>query len=91
MAAGWQHPETTWTAGSPKDGASWAARRLGGEAMMELAPDGLARGTFLNLAASTLADTGTNVNKYFVGVLGGYTSYIKSLKALADLAPASPF
>ena len=58
---------------------------------MEFGPDGLVRGTFLNLAASTLADTGANVNNYFVGVLGGYTSYLKSLKTVADLAPAAQF
>ena len=86
MAVGWQHPKTlTWI----KDGLFDFADKTG--ILKGLQLGGLARGTFLNLAASTLADTGTNVNRYFVGVLGGYTSYIKSLKALADLAPASPF
>jgi hypothetical protein len=89
IAIGWQHPETlTWI----KDGLFDFSDKtkilkgleLGGEAMMEFAPDGKVRSTYLNLAASTIAKKGTNVSNYFVGVLGGYTGYLKSLSSLTN-------
>ena len=74
-AVGWQHPETlTWIENGLFDFDAKSkilqGLELGGESMMEFAPDGSVRATYLNLNASRLS----TVNSYFVAVLGGYTS-----------------
>ena len=75
-AVGWQHPETlTWIKSGlfdfEKKTKILTGLELGGEPMMEFAPDGTVRATYLSLNASRLS----SVNDYFVGVLGGYTSF----------------
>ena len=73
--AGWQHPETlTWVA----DDASFLfdkkanilndLRKDGGDAMIEFAPDGRQRATFLDLAKSSLLSK----DDYYVDIVGGY-------------------
>ncbi len=79
-AVGWQHPETlTWIKKGLFDFASKTkilqGLELGGEAMMEFAPGGIVRATYLNLAQSKLA----SVNNYFVAVLGGLTELKNNL------------
>jgi hypothetical protein len=76
-AVGWQHPETlTWIKNGlfdfDKKTNILRALELGGEAMMEFAPDGIVRATYLALNASRFG----TVNDYFVAVLGGYTSFL---------------
>ncbi len=82
QALGWQHPETlTWVDnqgqfffGAKKKILS-GLQQGGGEAMIEFAPDGKRRATYLDLAKSTLIDkNGTN---YRVSVVGGYSDYVK--------------
>ena len=82
MAVGWQHPETlTWIKKGLFDFAAKSkilkGLELGGEPMMEFAPDGKVRATYLKLKNSHL----NRVSDYFVAVLGGYTSYAKTAAA----------
>ena len=77
---GWQHPETlTWIKDAlfdfDKKNKILKGLELGGEAMMEFAPDGVVRATYLSLKASNLA---AGLHDYFVAVLGGYTSFAES-------------
>ena len=80
MAAGWQHPETlTWIKKGMFDFAAKSkilqGLELGGEAMMEFGPDGKVRATYFKLKNSHL----NTVSDYFVAVIGGYTSFAKTV------------
>jgi len=82
MEAGWQHPETlTWIKKGLFDFESKSkilrGLELGGEALMEFGADGKVRATYLKLKNSHL----NNINDYFVAVLGGYTSFAKTVSA----------
>lgn len=75
--AGWQHPETfTWV--DQMTGKFWFEAKekilrgleVGGEKMMEFAPDGLVRATHLNLEASTM----TSAQDFFVARIGGFSA-----------------
>ena len=76
-AAGWQHPETlTWIKNSGEFFFSakkkiLAGLQLGGEAMMEFAPDGKVRATYLDLKKSVL----TGKDNYFAAIIGGFTAF----------------
>lgn len=84
--AGWQHPETlTWINDSgqfyfgPKAKILKGLEQGGGEAMIEYAPDGVRRATYLDLDQSVLLEKG----KYRVRVVGGYTGEAQPLVASA--------
>jgi hypothetical protein len=82
MEVGWQHPETlTWIKEGLFDFKSKSkilkGLELGGEPMMEFAPDGKVRATYLKLKNSNL----NTISDYFVAVLGGYTSFAKTVAA----------
>jgi hypothetical protein len=75
--AGWQHPETfTWV--DQMTGKFWFDAKekilkgleVGGEKMMEFAPDGLVRATHLNLKASRM----TSAQDFFVARIGGFSA-----------------
>jgi hypothetical protein len=76
--AGWQHPETlTWIdrSGEFLFGAKadiLKGLEVGGSAMVEYAPDGLTRATFLNLRQSVLLDG----KDYRLRVVGGYADAV---------------
>ena len=75
--AGWQHPETlTWINNQgqfffgAKADILKGLEQGGGQAMIEYAPDGKRRATYLNLSQSTLM----NSTDYRVRIVGGYSS-----------------
>ena len=74
QAAGWQHPETlTWINNEGKFMFGSKEKILrgleqGGEAMVEYAPDGVTRATYLNLDESTLVGP----DNFHLRVVGGY-------------------
>jgi hypothetical protein len=77
QAAGWQHPETlTWINNQgeflfgAKSKILKGLEQGGGEAMIEFAPDGVRRATYLDLSQSTLFGR----NEFRLRVVGGYTS-----------------
>jgi hypothetical protein len=79
QAAGWQHPETlTWINNQGEFLFGAKAKILkgleqgGGEAMIEFAPDGVRRATYLDLSQSTLLAP----NEFRLTVVGGYTSTV---------------
>jgi hypothetical protein len=78
--AGWQHPETlTWIndAGEFMFGAKQKILQgleLGGEALIQFAPDGKQYATYLDLAKSKLI----NADNYFLDIVGGYTKLAKA-------------
>ena len=82
QALGWQHPETlTWVDhqgqfffGAKKKILS-GLQQGGGDAMIEFAPDGKRRATYLDLAKSALIDK--SGKDYRVDIVGGYTDYLK--------------
>jgi hypothetical protein len=82
--AGWQHPETlTWVNDQGEFLFGAKARILqgleqgGGEAMIEFAPDGIRRATYLDLSQSSLLAP----NKFRLRVVGGYTSTVATAVA----------
>ncbi len=84
--AGWQHPETlTWINDQgqflfgAKSKILKGLEQGGGEAMIEYAPDGVRRATYLNLDQSVLLAP----NKFRLQVVGGYTGEASPLAALA--------
>jgi hypothetical protein len=77
QAAGWQHPETlTWINNQgeflfgAKSKILKGLEQGGGEAMIEFAPDGIRRATYLDLSQSSLLAP----NEFRLRVVGGYTS-----------------
>jgi hypothetical protein len=77
--AGWQHPETlTWINNQGEFFFGAKAKILKGleqgtgEAMIEFAPDGKRRATYVNLGESSLIGT----SNYRVSIVGGYTAYL---------------
>jgi len=77
--AGWQHPETlTWINNQgeflfgKKTEILQGLEQGGGEAMIEFAPDGIRRATYLDLSQSSLLAP----NKFRLRVVGGYTSTV---------------
>jgi hypothetical protein len=78
--AGWQHPETlTWIndAGDFMFGAKQKildGLQVGGEPMIQFAPDGQQYATYLDLAKSKLIDS----DNYFLDIVGGYTKLAKA-------------
>ena len=84
--AGWQHPETlTWINNTGEFLFGAKAKILEGlergigEAMLEFAPDGGRRATFIDLKQSSLI--GKNGENYRVRIIGGYTERILGVKA----------
>lgn len=80
--AGWQHPETlTWVNDQGEFLFGAKARILqgleqnGGEAMVEFAPDGIRRATYLDLAQSSLLAP----NQFRLRVVGGYTNTVAAV------------
>ena len=76
--AGWQHPETlTWIDNEGQFFFGAKAKILkgleqgGGEAMIEYAPDGVRRATYLDLSQSSLLSR----TDFRVRIVGGYTEY----------------
>lgn len=76
MAAGWQHPETlTWVNAAGQfyfDAKAdiLSGLELGGEPMIEFAPNGKQYATYLDLAKSKLLSS----DNYYLDVVGGYTT-----------------
>src|ERR1019366_4198537 len=82
--AGWQHPETlTWINNQGEFLFGKKAEILqgleqgGGQAMIEFAPDGKRRATYLDLSQSTLFAP----NEFRIHVVGGYTSTVAKAAA----------
>ena len=73
-AAGWQHPETlTWVKNDEPfffgDKAGILSKlEVGGEPMVEFAPDGKPRATYFDLKKSYLF----NKDSYYIDIVGGY-------------------
>lgn len=79
QAAGWQHPETlTWINNEGQFFFGAKANILkgleqgGGEAMIEYAPDGVRRATYLNLQQSALISR----DSFRLQVVGGYQQVV---------------
>ena len=79
--AGWQHPETlTWINDEgqfffgSKEKILRGLEQNGGEAMIEYAPDGVRRATYLNLDQSSLLSR----DNFRLRVVGGYTDFVKA-------------
>jgi hypothetical protein len=77
--AGWQHPETlTWINNQgeflfgKKTEILQGLEQGSGEAMIEFAPDGVRRATYLDLSQSSLLAP----NEFRLRVVGGYTSTV---------------
>jgi len=77
QAAGWQHPETLTWVNNQGDFYFGAKAKIlsglsqgGGQAMIEFAPDGVRRATYLDLGKSTLL----NRSDFRLSVVGGYAA-----------------
>ena len=82
QAAGWQHPETLSWINNQGEFLFGAKSKIlqgleqgGGEAMIEFAPDGVRRATYLDLAQSSLVAPG----EFRLRVVGGYTSTVATV------------